>query len=242
VHRRAAGAGRSAAGLSIQRILDPRSRGFFPDWETVDDDTAAALHVKAGHAPTDRKPFAFIGEPTNRSDALTIRWTKHNVRLHRTATERLRNTVVRHLGLTGNAFQLLGDDLTLIVYTAAVGSHDQEKLDFLTRWAGQPRLRASIEPAAAASFRRLWPRTSARPPSGVSLMVPSRDARTQALVMIDNPSVDLVRGRNWMWPLDSEVPGASREFFGAVERGFCSLIGVWLGRLEPGCPRVGESP
>lgn len=80
------------------------------------------------------------------SDAFAERWGKHDVRLHRTATKRLHNAVVGDLELTGDALEVPGDDLTLIVYTAPAGSPAQEKLDFLTRWADQPH------PARAAEL------------------------------------------------------------------------------------------
>ena len=37
-----------------------------------------------------------------------------------------------------DALDLPGEDLTVIIYTAPVGSAAQEKLDFLARWAGAP--------------------------------------------------------------------------------------------------------
>ena len=55
------------------------------------------------------------------------------------------------LELTGDALELLGDDLTMIVYTAPLGGPDQEKLDFLARWAGKPNLQASAQPVVDAS-------------------------------------------------------------------------------------------
>lgn len=118
-------------------FLDPRSQEFFLDWDTVADDTAAALRIQAGQTPTDRQLSDLIGELATRSDAFATRWAKHNVRLHRTATKRLHNPIVGDLELTGDALQLPGEDLTLIIYTATADSPAQEKLDFLTRWTGQ---------------------------------------------------------------------------------------------------------
>jgi transcriptional regulator with XRE-family HTH domain len=128
-----------ALPLNVARFvfLDPRSQEFFLDWDTVADDTAASLRIQAGQTPNDRQLTDLVGELATRSDAFAARWAKHNVRLHRTATKRLHNAVVGDLELTGDALQLPGEDLTLIVYTAAAGSPAQEKLDFLTRWAGQ---------------------------------------------------------------------------------------------------------
>lgn len=127
-------------------FLDPRSQEFFLDWDTVADDTAAALRIQAGQTPTDRQLSDLIGELATRSDAFATRWAKHNVRLHRTATKRLHNPIVGDLELTGDALQLPGEDLTLIIYTATADSPAQEKLDFLTRWTGrQTPTEATVE-------------------------------------------------------------------------------------------------
>lgn len=128
-----------ALPLNVARFvfLDPRSTEFFLDWETVADDAAAALRIHAGRTPNDRQLTDLVGELATHSDAFASRWAKHNVRLHRTATKRLHNAVVGDLELTGDALELPGEDLTLIVYTARAGSAAKEKLDFLTRWAGE---------------------------------------------------------------------------------------------------------
>jgi len=143
-----------ALPLNIARFvfLDPRAPDFFLDWETVADDTAAALRIEAGRTPNDRQLSDLVGELATRSNAFAERWGKHNVRLHHTATKRLHNAVVGDLELTGDALHVPGEDLTLIVYTAPAGSPAQEKLDFLTRWAGQPHpARAAESPTTQAS-------------------------------------------------------------------------------------------
>lgn len=130
-------------------FLDPRSQEFFLDWETVADDTAAALRVHAGQVPHDKALSDLVGELATRSDAFTARWARHDVRLHRTAVKRLHNPLVGELELTGDALQLPGEDLTLIVYTATSGSPSQDKLDFLTRWAGHTASTGHIAPAVS---------------------------------------------------------------------------------------------
>lgn len=119
-------------------FLDPRSQEFFLDWDSIADDTAAALRIEVGRTPHDKQLSDLVGELATRSDAFTARWGRHNVRLHRTATKRLHNPVVGDLEVTGDALELPGEDLTLIVYTAPPGTPAQDKLDFLTRWIGLP--------------------------------------------------------------------------------------------------------
>jgi transcriptional regulator with XRE-family HTH domain len=132
--------------LNVARFvfLDPRSQEFFLDWETVADDTAAALRTHAGRTPHDKQLSDLVGELATRSDAFSDRWARHDVRLHRTAHKRLHNAVVGEIALTGDALQLPGEDLTLVVYTAEAGSAAQEKLDFLARWAGETSTRRQL--------------------------------------------------------------------------------------------------
>jgi transcriptional regulator with XRE-family HTH domain len=126
--RRSAGRGRAARG--------PACSGS----------SVAALRIQVGRTPSDRQLTDLVGELATRSDAFATRWGKHNVRLHRTATKRLRNTLVGELKLTADALELPGEDVTLIVYTAPAGSPEQEKLDFLSRWAG------GVPPAGTADL------------------------------------------------------------------------------------------
>lgn len=125
--------------LSMPRyvFLDQRAPSFFLDWDTVADDTAAALRIEAGRAPHDRQLTDLVGELAPRSDAFATRWARHNVRLHRTASKRLHHALVGELELTADALALPGEDLGLVVYTAAADSPAQEKLDFLARWSDQ---------------------------------------------------------------------------------------------------------
>lgn len=137
--------------VSVPRFvfLDPRSVEFFLDWDTVADDAAASLRIQVGRSPNDRQLSDLVGELATRSDAFATRWARHNVRLHRTAIKRLNNAVVGDLELIGDALELPGDDLVLIVYTAPAGSRDQEKLDFLARWASNTPEPVSGSPVAA---------------------------------------------------------------------------------------------
>lgn len=129
-----------ALPLNVARFvfLDPRSQEFFLDWDAVADDTVASLRFEAGRTPNDRQLSDLVGELATHSKDFAERWGKHNVRFHRTATKRLHNAVVGEIELTGDALQLPGDELSLIVYTAAAASPAQEKFDFLARWAGDP--------------------------------------------------------------------------------------------------------
>jgi transcriptional regulator with XRE-family HTH domain len=134
-------------------FLDPRSQEFFVDWDTVTDDTVAALRGEAGRNPLDRNLSDLIGELATRSDDFRTRWAKHNVRHHRTVTKRLRNPIIGEIELTGDALELPGDGLTVIAYTAPPGSQAQQQLDFLASWS-TTALRARRPTAESATVRR----------------------------------------------------------------------------------------
>lgn len=115
-------------------FLEPHSPGFFLDWDTVADDLAGALRVQAGRDPRNKSLSDLIGELSTRSDEFATRWGRQNVKLHRTAHKWLHNRIVGDIELTGDALELIGDGLTLIVYTADVGSQAADQLRLLATW------------------------------------------------------------------------------------------------------------
>lgn len=123
-------------------FLDPQSRGFYRDWDTVADDTVAALRMQAGRDVRDRRLTDLIGELSTRSDEFATRWARQNVRIHGVTRKRLHNQVIGDIELTGNALELPGDDLVLIAYTADPGSPAEEQLQLLAAWAATHRSRS----------------------------------------------------------------------------------------------------
>jgi transcriptional regulator with XRE-family HTH domain len=132
-------------------FLDQRAPAFFLDWETVADDSVAALRAEAGRNPHDKSLTDLVGELATRSDEFRVRWARHNVKHHRTAAKRLHNALVGDIDLTGEAMELPGDGLVIITYTAEPGSPAAEALRFLSSWAsrtGEP------SPQTAAEYER----------------------------------------------------------------------------------------
>ena len=72
-----------------------------------------------------------------------MRWARHDVRLHRTARQRLGNRVVGDIELTGDALDLAGDGLTLIAYSAEPGSQAEDQLKLLATWSATAHTPAS---------------------------------------------------------------------------------------------------
>lgn len=125
--------------LNLARFLflDERAPGFFLDWPEVADDSVAALRAEAGRNPHDRSLFQLVGELSTRSEEFRVRWARHDVRRHRTATKRLHCPLVGDLTLTGEALELSGDGLVIVTYTAEPGSPSAEALRFLASWAAR---------------------------------------------------------------------------------------------------------
>ena len=134
--------------LARYLFLDPHSRGFFLDWDHVADDFTGALRAQAGRDPRDKALSDLIGELSTRSDEFVARWARQNVRLHQTSRKRLHNRLIGDIELTGNALELLGDDLTLIAYTADPGSPAEDQLRLLASWAAGAGPRPSIANSA----------------------------------------------------------------------------------------------
>lgn len=132
-----------ALPVNLARLvfLEPRAVGFFRDWDTIADDVVASMRIVAGHSPRDKDMSGLVGELVTRSDEFATRWARHDVRIHRTARKRLHNRLVGDIELTGNALEIPGDDLTMIVYTADVGSPAADQLQLLAAWS------ATREPA-----------------------------------------------------------------------------------------------
>jgi transcriptional regulator with XRE-family HTH domain len=123
-------------------FLDPRARDFFIDWDDVASELVAALRSVAGHDPLDRGLSDLVGELATRSQDFRAMWAQHNVRLHRTAVKHLRNQIVGDIELTGDALELPGEGLTVVIYTAQPDSNAQQQLNFLASWASNPAQQA----------------------------------------------------------------------------------------------------
>lgn len=116
-------------------FLDPRSTGFYLDWERVGREAVGALRVEAGRRPHDRELANLIGELATRSDHFRVWWGTNDVYVHRHVTKRFRHPYVGELELTAEAMALNGDEgQTLVAYSAAPGSPADDGLRLLAGW------------------------------------------------------------------------------------------------------------
>jgi transcriptional regulator with XRE-family HTH domain len=117
-------------------FLDPHAKEFYADWDRIAHDMVGVLRAEAGRNPYDRSLTDLIGELSTRSEDFRVRWAAHNVRTHQTGQKRLHHPAVGDLDLTFEAMELRADPgLTLLVYTAEVGSRTQDALNLLATWS-----------------------------------------------------------------------------------------------------------
>jgi len=117
-------------------FLDPAARQFYGAWERTASDMVAVLRAEAGRNPYDRELTDLVGELSTRSEDFRTMWATHNVLFHRTGFKMLRHPAVGDLELTYEALEPASDPgLTLLVYTAEVGSPTQDALKVLASWA-----------------------------------------------------------------------------------------------------------
>jgi hypothetical protein len=94
------------------------------------------LRSEAGSNPYDKQLVELIGELSTRSEEFRTRWAAHNVRFHRTGHKRLHHPVVGTLDLDFEAMEFPAHPgLTLLTYTAAVGTPTADSLKMLASWA-----------------------------------------------------------------------------------------------------------
>lgn len=116
-------------------FLNPRAAEFFPDWNTVANDTVAGLRTEVGRDPYDRGLSDLIGELSTRSEDFRGRWANHNVREHVNGSKRLHHPTVGDLDLPFEFLPLPGDpDQNLLTFLAEPGSPASEALGLLASW------------------------------------------------------------------------------------------------------------
>ncbi len=89
-----------------------------------------------GSNPHDKQLIELIGELSTQSNEFRTRWAAHNVRFHRTGHKRIHHPVVGTLDLDFEAMEFPAHPgLTLLAYTAAVGTPTSDSLKMLGCWA-----------------------------------------------------------------------------------------------------------
>jgi transcriptional regulator with XRE-family HTH domain len=140
-------------------FLDPRSQGFYANWDGAADDCVAVLRSTVGRDPYDRGISDLVGELSTQSEEFRTRWAAHNVRFHLSGNKHFHHPVVGDISLNFNRLDLAAEPgLTIFTYTAEPGSRDEETLTLLGSWA------AGTEPSTPPSQLDLHPQDVARNP------------------------------------------------------------------------------
>lgn len=137
-------------------FLDPRAKAFYADWEGVAHDIVALLRGEAGRNPYDRALSDLVGMLSTRSEEFRVLWAGHDVRFHRTGVKSFHHPLVGDLTLEWDSLPLPADPgLTLVTYSADVGSPSEEALGELGLWAVTRNQLASIRagPVIGAAAR-----------------------------------------------------------------------------------------
>jgi len=94
------------------------------------------LRTEDGRDPYDKALTDLVGELCTRSEDFRSRWAAHDVRLHRTGLKHFHHPVVGDLHLSYEVLELPADPgLTLLAFSAAAGSPDDDALRLLASWA-----------------------------------------------------------------------------------------------------------
>lgn len=67
-------------------FLDPCATTFFVDWDKTADASVAVLRAEAGRNPHDHDLTNLIGELSTQSEDFRVRWARHDVGSHDTAS------------------------------------------------------------------------------------------------------------------------------------------------------------
>ena len=134
-------------------FLDPRSRDFFPNWDSGAEDLVAMLRLAAGAGPTDPRLTALVGELSTRSREFSELWARHDVRYVCRGEKVIRHPVVGELRLAYEPMPLTtAPGMRMTAYAVEPGSPSQDALQLLASWAAtEPAPAAERGPAAPSS-------------------------------------------------------------------------------------------
>jgi transcriptional regulator with XRE-family HTH domain len=121
-------------GVNLLRavFLDPAERALRRDWESLTEESVAVLRANAGTDLSDPRLVELVTEMSSASERFGVLWSRHDVQPKRGGTQHLTHPVVGELNLASNKLLISGTDgLLLVVFHAAAGSVDAERLSLL---------------------------------------------------------------------------------------------------------------
>jgi PAS domain-containing protein len=116
-------------------FLDPTARDFYPEWDTVAEETVAYLRLDAGRHPKDPKLAALVGELSIADATFRTLWAAHDVKEKTFGRKLINHPLVGELDLRYETLALPGDpDQLVVTYLAETGSTTAERLALLASW------------------------------------------------------------------------------------------------------------
>ncbi|HZD68935.1 MAG TPA: helix-turn-helix transcriptional regulator [Actinomycetes bacterium] len=120
-------------------FFDRRSTEFYGDWGGIAHAAVGSLRAEAGRDPYDRALTDLVGELSMQSQQFRVRWAAHDVEYYRSGVQPFYHPLVGDLTLDYNALELPADPaLTIVAYTAELGSPAQRALDLLASRTSTP--------------------------------------------------------------------------------------------------------
>jgi hypothetical protein len=126
-------------------FLSSKARRVFPDWPEIAAQTVAVLRANAGHGPQSASLTALVNELITESEHFGLLWEEYEVSRPVHGTHRLLHDTVGLMTINYQSLILPAEpELSLVLYTADVGSLSEEKLSALVETACADKDRQSV--------------------------------------------------------------------------------------------------
>lgn len=138
--------------IARHAFLDPRARGFYPDWELFAEVNVAILRTEASRDPHNKDLHDLIGELSTRSEDFRRLWSAHNVRHHGAGSKTFHHPIVGEVTLAYEGLEMAAEPgLTLTIYAAEPGTGSEQALQLLASWAATEYAAHITDPTAKKS-------------------------------------------------------------------------------------------
>ena len=128
--------GRQPLNHSRYLFLDPRSKLFYPDWETSARDVVSSLRLLVGQSQGDQALLGLVAELADGSEDFRKWWGSHTVRIHSTGAKRINHPVIGELTVNYEVLQVTSvPGVRLVTYLAEPGTSSADALDMLRSWS-----------------------------------------------------------------------------------------------------------
>ncbi|MEP6479969.1 MAG: hypothetical protein ABJB03_11290 [Rhodoglobus sp.] len=136
-------------------FLDPASRDFHRDWESIAGETVAWLRLDAARFPSDQMLASLVGELSIKSDDFGRLWIAAESRQRSHGTRLIAHPLVGELDLGYETLAFPDDrDLMLVTYTVEQGSASADRLQLLSSGLAADAAPRAIESDNVTELRR----------------------------------------------------------------------------------------